>query len=318
MRIFIAGATGTLGRPVVRRLLARGHELVGLTRSPDRARALSTQGVRGVVGNALDGPGVQALVADARPDQVLHLLTALPPDGPTRKRHLAQTNELRTTGTRHLVEAAIRAGATRLVAESFVSVYGAVPADRRVSEDEPLPPVGPGMYAETIGALRSMETLLQLARSAGRLTTVALRIGFLYGSGVPATRSLVRQARAGRLFVPREFTGVGPFVHVDDAASAIVAAVEHPNPSAVYNVVDDEPRSMTAVLAELASAVGAPPPRNVPLWLVRLAAPLMAQFGTSTLMLSNDRIKHELGWRPRYPTIEAGLAEVTRLASEAA
>ena len=318
MKIFIAGATGTLGRPVVRLLLARGHEVVGLTRSPERARAMSAQGVRAVVGDALDGPGVQALVAEARPDQVLHLLTALPPDGPTRKRHLAQTNELRTRGTRHLVEAAIRAGAERLVAESFVGVYGAAPADHRIAEDEPLPSIEPGLFAETIGALRTMETELELVRSAGRLTTVALRIGFLYGSGVPATRTLVRQARARRLFVPREFTGVGPFVHVEDAAAAIVAAVEHPAPSAVYNVVDDEPRSMTAVLAELASAVGAPPPRHVPLWLVRLAAPLMARFGTSTLMLSNDRIKRELGWRPRYPTVEAGLAEVTRLAAEAA
>src|SRR5512134_854068 len=115
MRIFIAGATGTLGRPVVRLLLARGHELVGLTRSPERARALTAQGAHGVVGDALDGPRLRALVADARPDQVLHLLTALPPDGPTRTRHLAQTNELRTTGTRHLVEAALQAGATRLV-----------------------------------------------------------------------------------------------------------------------------------------------------------------------------------------------------------
>ena len=126
MRIFIAGATGTLGRPVVRLLRSRGHEVVGLTRSPERARALDTLGVHAVVGDALDRDAVSALVAAARPDRVLHLLTALPPGGPTRKRHLTSTNELRIRGTANLIHAAMEAGAARLVAESFVGVYGRV------------------------------------------------------------------------------------------------------------------------------------------------------------------------------------------------
>jgi nucleoside-diphosphate-sugar epimerase len=147
---------------------------------------------------------------------------------------------------------------------------------------------------------------------------VALRIGFLYGSDVPSTQDLVRQARAGRLFLPREFAGLGPFVHVDDAASAVVAAVEHPTPSPVYNVVDDQPVALKKFLAELARAVDAAPPRHIPRWLVKLAAPVMAEFGSATLTLANDRIKRELGWKPRYPTVETGLAEVRRLAAEAA
>ena len=310
MRIFIAGATGTLGRPVVRRLRLRGHEVIGLTRSHARASALTAQGVRAVVGDALDGDGLRRIVAAERPDQVVHLLTALPPGGPLRKRHLAPTNELRTRGTANLIQAAIAAGAGRLVAESFVGIYGPVATDRRIPEDEPLPPVARGTLADAIGALRAMESQLRDVRTSGRLTTVALRIGFLYGSGVPGTRDLMRQALARRLFAPREFTGVGPFVHVDDAASAIVAAVEHAEPSAVYNVVDDEPVALRTFLVQLAAAIGAAPPRHIPRWVVRLAAPLLDGFGTTTLMLANDRIKRELGWMPRYPTVNAGLAEV--------
>jgi nucleoside-diphosphate-sugar epimerase len=318
MRIFIAGATGALGRPVVRILLAHGHDLVGLTRSPERARALASSGVRPVVGNALDGETLEALVAAERPDQVLHLLTALPPGGPQRKSQLTATNELRTKGTANLIRAAIAGGAHRLVAESFVAVYGSVPAGHRIAEDEPLPPVGSRVFAETIEALRWLEAQLEQARSSGRLTTVAMRIGLFYGSDVPATQELVRQARAGRLFVPRDFTGVGPFVHVDDAARAIVAAIEHPHPSAVYNVADDEPVPFSTFVAGLAAKSGAPRARHVPAWLVRLVAPVIAELGTATLMVSNERIKRELGWTLRYPTIDTGLAEAAGPAAEAA
>ncbi len=318
MRVFVAGTTGTLGRPVVKLLLSRGHEVVGLTRSAARARALSAAGVRAVVGDALDRGMMTALMADTRPDQVLHLLTALPPAGPMRRRDLAATNTLRRRATASLIEAAVASGASRMVAESFVGVYGPVPSDRLVDEDEPLPPPARTATADAVEALRSLEAQLRDARSSGRLTTVALRIGYLYGSDVPATRAMARQARSGRLYAPRDFTGAGPFVHVDDAARAIVAAVEHPAPSAVYNVVDDQPVKLTVFLADLAAALGAAPPRHVPRWVVRLAAPLMAEFGSMTLMLSNDRIKRELAWRPQYPTVPDGLAEVRQSLAEAA
>ena len=318
MRVFVAGTTGTLGRPVVKLLLSRGHEVTGLTRSATRARALSAAGVTAVVGDALDRVTMTALMAQTRPDQVLHLLTALPPAGPMRRRDLTATNTLRTIGTANLIEAAVAAGASRMVAESFVGVYGPVPSGRRVHEDEPLPPPARTAMAEAVDALRSLEAQLRDARAAGRLTTVALRIGFLYGSDVPATQAMARQARSGRLYAPRDFTGAGPFVHVDDAAAAVVAAMEHASPSTVYNVVDDQPMKLTAFLADLAAALGAAPPRHVPRWVVRLAAPLMAEFGSMTLMPANDRIKRELAWRPRYPTVSDGLAEVRQRLAEAA
>jgi nucleoside-diphosphate-sugar epimerase len=314
MKLFVAGATGTLGRPVVRLLLAHGHELVGLTRSAERAKALTDSGVHGVVGDALDAAALKRLVVQAHPDQVVHLLTALPAAGPMRKSQLVPTNELRTRGTPNLIEASVAGGARRLVVESFATVYGAAPSDRLLTEDDPLPPVGSGPAADTINALRTMEGQLRGARASGQLTTVALRIGYLYGSEVPGTQQLARQARSGWMFVPRNFTAAGPFVHVEDAASAIVAAIERPDPSAVYNVADDEPTALTAFLAELSRAVGARPPRHVPGWLVSLIAPMLAQFGTTTIKLSNERLKRELGWVPQYPTVRDGMREVQRLA----
>jgi nucleoside-diphosphate-sugar epimerase len=121
---------------------------------------------------------------------------------------------------------------------------------------------------------------------------------------------MIQQARARRLYIPAGLTGVGPFVHNDDAAAAIVAAVEHPRPSRVYNVADDEPIPLLRFIDELSSAVGAPSPRSIPGWIARIAAPMMAELGSASLRLSNDKVKRELGWSPIYPTLREGLAEV--------
>ncbi len=321
MKIFIAGATGTLGRPVVRQLVSLGHEVVGLTRSEQGARALAAAGARGVVGNALDREGLRAAVTAARPDQVLHLLTALP-TVILRPKHLEPTNELRILGTPNLIEAAVAAGARRIVAESFVSVYGEARFDHPVTEEEPLPPVGHGALHKTVAALRTMEDQLRAARDEGRIETVALRLGFLYGPDVPSTRDFVAQARAGRLAAP-VLPGLGANLHIDDAAAAIIAAVEadaveRPVPSPVYNVVDDEPMSVQETFTLLAQAVGARPPRLLPGWLVRLAAPVIAELGSMRLVLSNAKAKRELGWALRYPNARVGLAELNRALEEAA
>jgi nucleoside-diphosphate-sugar epimerase len=310
MRIFIAGATGTLGRPVVGKLLARGHEVVGLTRSEKNRQALLGAGARASVADALDKEALRTVVLAAKPEAVVHLLTALPPGGPLRPRHLTATNTLRTTGTAHLIDAAIAAGARRLVAESFVGVYGATALGRPQTERDPLPPVPDGMFKETIEALRSLEAQLRQARDRHQLETVALRIGFLYGEDVPATRAFVEQARAHRLFMPAKAGGLGPFVHIDDAADAIVAAIEHANPSETYNVVDDEPVSVATFLSRLAEAIGTPAPRSLPAWLVKLVAPIVAEVGSSQLRLSNQAAKTELGWSLRYPSVRTGLADL--------
>lgn len=168
-----------------------------------------------------------------------------------------------------------------------------------MSEDAPLPPVTNGAFTEALNALRSLEEQLRAAREARRIDAVVLRIGFLYGADVPSTRALLHQAKTGRLFAPRRMSGVGPFVHVDDAAAAIVAAIEHPRPSFVYNVADDQPMAFTTFLASMSRAIGAPPPRRLPAWLLRLAAPLLAEIGSARLELSNAKAKRELAWTLR-------------------
>ena len=318
MRIFVAGATGTIGRPVVRRLLSHGHDVVGMTRSRDSARALSTLGARGVVADALDEVAVRSAVVEAGPDAVVHLLTALPVVGPLRSAQLKPTNVLRIRGTANLLGAAIAAGAGRFVAESFATVYGVSAFAQPVTEDAPLPPVRPGPLRDTILALRSLEDQLRAARDAGRIATVALRIGFLYGSEVPGIREMAAQARAGRLFVPRAARGVSTFVHLDDASEGIVAAIERPIPSPVYNLADDAPVGLVEFLDLMAETIGARRPRTIPPWLVRLAAPVMAEFGSAELRLSNAKAKKELGWSLRYPTVRAGLRELVAARVEAA
>jgi nucleoside-diphosphate-sugar epimerase len=317
MRVFIAGATGTLGRPVVRALVSRGHQVVGLTRTDEGARRIQATGAKAVIGNALDAERMKKLVVEARPDVVVHLLTAIPPAGVMRKNQLRPTNELRVTGTANLIGASMAAGARRLVAESFVGIYAGGNFSRPASEDDPLPPAPDGPFKDPFLALRSLEDQLRHASAQSGIETVALRIGFLYGSDVPSTRHMIDQARAGRMFVPAGLSGIGPFVHNDDAAAAIVAAIERPNVSGVYNVVDNQPMPMTDFISQLAAAVAAPRPKTMPAWVVKLMAPLIAALAGSRLVLDNSKAKRELGWTPLYPTVAEGLKEVRSLLAAA-
>jgi nucleoside-diphosphate-sugar epimerase len=311
MRIFIAGATGTLGRPTVRMLQERGHDVIGLTRSAHRRHLLEDVGARAVVGDALDPQRLTSLVTDARPDVVVHLLTALPVSGALRARDLRQTNRLRVAGTAHLIAAAIAAGAERLVAESFVGVYGAARFPHRADEvaaaTAPLPD---GHLREAAIALRSLEQQVLRARSARHMDATALRFGLLYGPGVPLTDDLVAQARRGHVIVPG-VGGTSAFVHVDDAVAAIGRAVERGAPSPAYNIVDDEPMGLATALERFAYAAGART-RRVPAWLARLAAPAIVDLAAAELRVSNARARRELGWAPRFASIEAGFDQLLR------
>ncbi len=310
MRIFVAGATGTLGRPVVQALVKNGHEVVGLTRTQDGARRLRNMGAEPVVGNALDREGLKALVLEARPEVVVHLLTALPPAGVMRKGQLRPTNELRTTGTANLIAAAVAAKARRIVAESFVGIYAEGRRDGLLREDEPLPPVPDGHVKDTILALRSLEDQLAAATASSGIETVALRFGFFYGSDVPSTRLMIDQMKAGKMFLPAGLSGVASFVHVDDAAAAVVAAVERAHVSGVFNIADDRPIAMSDFILRLGEAAAAPRPRTIPNWVVRLAAPVIAAMASANVRLDNSNAKRDLGWTLRYPTLDEGLSDL--------
>jgi nucleoside-diphosphate-sugar epimerase len=306
VRVFVAGATGALGRPVVRRLVAQGHDVVGLTRRAGKRGLLEAMGARPAVADALDAPALIEQVREARPTHVVHLLSALPPEGPLRASDLRATNVLRRVATAHLLAAAAAAGARRLVAESFPAVYGRDFASPAV-EGEPLEARPPATWGDAVSALRSLEAQLLGARREGRLETVALRIAGIYGPDVASTVGLARRLRRRQVFVPTGVPGLTSFVHVEDAAAAVVAALEHQEPSLAYNVADDEPVSLADFLSLAAAVFGAPPPRRAPAWLLRLVAPLLVTIAAARLPLSNLQARVELGWRPRYGSVREGL-----------
>jgi nucleoside-diphosphate-sugar epimerase len=319
MKVLIAGATGALGVPLVRALVHCGHDVVGLTRSSAKRALIEALGARVAVGNALDADDMTRVVTDAAPTHIVHLLTALPAAGPMRARDLRPTNELRERGTANLLRAAVAAGVTRLVAESFIGIYGRANFDRPRSEDDPLPAPVDGPFHEADVAIRAMEDQLKRARDAKQIETVALRFGGIYGPEVASMQATLRMLRARRLFLPRAAEhGIMPFVHVDDAATATIAALEHPSPSAIYNVVDDRPMSLAAFLNLAASTVGAPPPRTMPMWIFRLIAPLMAEAISIRMPLSNAKAKRELGWKLAHPTAQDGLRRLETIEESAA
>src|SRR5262245_6011396 len=315
MKVFVAGATGAMGQPLVRALVQRGHEVIGLTRSPSKRPLLESLGARAAVADALDADGLHRTVVEAAPTHVVHLLTALPAAGPMRASDLHATNELRVRGTANLLRAAIDARARRVVAESFIGVYGRAKFDRPRSEDEPLPPPTEGGFRDGLLALRAMEEQLARARAAKDIEAVTLRFGGIYGPEVASLQATVKMLRARRIFLPRgAANGLVTYIHVDDAAAATIAALEHPSPGAVYNIVDDEPMSLPAFLGIVASAIGAQPPRTMPAWIFRFVAPLMAEVVAVRMPLSNAKAKHELGWKPAYGRVADGMRQVaTRL-----
>ncbi|HEV8347092.1 MAG TPA: NAD(P)-dependent oxidoreductase [Vicinamibacterales bacterium] len=336
MKVLIAGATGAIGRPLVRALVRQGHEVIGLTRTAAKRPLVESLGARAAIADALDGDRLAQVVAEVAPSHVVHLLTALPAAGPMRARDLRPTNALRVHGTANLLRAAIAARVSRIVAESFIGIYGRVDFDRPRGEDGPLAPVPDGPtprlrryvegrrslgggagFREAALALRSLEDQLARARESKQIETVTLRYGGIYGPDVPSLQALVRLLRSRRVFLPRGANGIMSFVHVDDAAEATVLALEHPSPGGVYNIVDDEPMPLARFVDMLASAAGAPPPRTAPAWLFRVLAPLMLEAMAVRMPLSNAKAKRELGWRLAHPTATDGLPGIAELKNAA-
>jgi nucleoside-diphosphate-sugar epimerase len=316
MRVFIAGATGTMGMPLVHRLIREGHAVIGLTRKEEGASRLRRAGAEAAIGDALDRDRLHRLVADARPTHVVHLLTALPKSGATRAKDLSPTNALRIDGTAHLVSAALAAGAKRIIAESFPIVYG--PADlgtTPLDEFAAMDPNPSGAARETVEALRSLESQLLAVRD--RIETTVLRYGYLYGAAVPSTEFLLDGLRARKVPLIRRAGGLGSWLHIDDSVDATMAALQSRD-TGVYNIVDDEPVSLTEFILHAARLLGAPQPRTLPRFVAKLAAPMLAQFASMRLPLANARAKRELGFAPRFANYRDGLAEVIAARERAA
>jgi len=303
MRVFVAGATGVIGRRLLPVLRAAGHEPIAMTRSPEKADALGAQGIEAVVCDAYDAAGLARAVADARPDRVVHALTDLPEDINMRRfeREVQSTGRLRREGTRNLLAAARAAGVERILAESIAFAY-APEGDWVKDEDAPLATATLPFVAEPLADLER-----QVLEAGG----IVLRYGQLYGPGTSFTKdgSWAANLRRRRLPIVGAGSGVFSFLHVDDAASATVAALEHRGP-ATYNVVDDDPAPVHDWVGVYARAVGAPAPWHAPAWVGRLAAGRIAVDMTNELRgASNARIKRELGWQPRYASWREGFRE---------
>jgi nucleoside-diphosphate-sugar epimerase len=312
MKIFVAGATGALGQHLVPSLAANGHEVVGMTSKPEKQDLVRSLGARPVVADALDPEAVAQAVAEAEPHVIAHELTGLSRNFDLRNYEdtFALTNRLRTEGTDHLLAAGRAVGVERFVAQSYAGWPFARTGAMVKSEDDPLDPTPAEPMRTSLEAIRYVEeTVIGAAWTEG----IVLRYGGFYG---PATGfslhpdgDMVELLRKRKFPVVGRGTGVWSFVHIEDAASATVAAIEH-GERGVYNVVDDDPAPVSEWLPDAASAVGARKPMRLPRWLGRLAAGEAAVVMMNEVRgASNAKAKRELGWKPRYTSWRQGFAD---------
>jgi len=312
MRVFVAGASGALGQRLVPQLVAGGHDVTGMTRTAAKADLLRSLGARPVVADALAPDAVAEAVAQAEPEVIVHQLTGL--SGGIDLRHpdrtFALTNRLRTAGTDHLLAAGRAVGARRFVAQSYAGWPFARTGGPIKSEDDALDPRPPEAMRSTLEAIRHVERAVT-AIDWGE--GVVLRYGGFYGPGTGLSRDpdaeMIEPIRKRQFPVVGDGGGVWSFIHIDDAAAATVAAVEH-GTTGIYQVVDDDPAPVRDWLPALATTLGAKPPRRLPRWLGRLVAGQAATvMMTEVRGASNAKAKRELGWRPRYPSWRQGWAE---------
>ena len=297
MRVFVAGGTGTIGVPLVRALVARNHLVFATTRSSDKQSLIRGLGASPVVLDALDAAALDKAVREAAPTHVVHELTALPKAGPRSAQELEPTNTLRDEGTRNLLRAAIAAGAQRIVVGSF-ALTGAGPQQTSNAD-----------LNRAAAAVRSMESQVLDAAHRRDIEGVVLRYGLFYGPGNPATDDLIARVRKRRVPRVRNDRGQLPYIHLDDAVAATVAALDRGTSGSVYDIVDDHPTSFSEMVTELANVAGAPPPWTVPAWLLRMAAPYVARLLTLQVRLSNARAREDLGWAPMFPSYREGLRQ---------
>jgi nucleoside-diphosphate-sugar epimerase len=293
MKIFVAGATGAIGRPLVAQLREAGHEVVGMTRSEERAEALRAAGAEAVVADALDAGAVRQAIDRTRPAVVINELTDL--DRPLNPRKYAEwlegTNRLRREGTRNLVDAARAAGVRRFISQSVAFAYDFQPGTK--TEGSPLMGAEGG---DMSGAIHELE-----AQTLDAPEGIVLRYGFFYGPGTSydADGQQIEMIKKRRMPIVGGGKGQFPFVHIEDAASATAAAVDRGAPG-VYNVVDDEPAAGHDWIPYVAGLVGARKPLRIPVFVARIFAGPMAAFATQLQPVSNAKAKAELGWAPRY------------------
>jgi 2-alkyl-3-oxoalkanoate reductase len=302
MRVFVVGASGAIGTGLVPQLIAAGHQVIGTSRSPDKAERLRALGAEPVVLDALDARAVREAVVAAEPDAIVDQATALTDVRFSKNldRSFAQTNRLRREGTEALLTAAREAGVPRFVAQSFANFRYAREGGPVKTESDPLDRAPVETMRETSAAMAYLDEAV-LATGG-----IVLRYGSFYGA---PNDGLLEPVRKRQFPIVGDGGGVSSFIHLDDAAAATVLALEHDGP-AIYNIVDDEPAAVRDWLPVLANALGAKPPRHFPVWLAKLfAGEAGVMLGTVARGASNAKAKRELGWTLRYPSWRQGFAE---------
>lgn len=306
MRILVAGATGAIGRQLLPRLIDAGHEVVGMVRDEAKRDSLRALGAEAVVADALVGDHVTRAVAEARPDVIIHQLTAIGALNPRRfDRDFALTNRLRTEGTDNLLSAGRAVGVQRFIAQSYTSWPYARTGGKVKTEDDPLDPAPPREMRKSFAAIKHLEDAVT---GADWTQGVVLRYGGFYGPGT----SLAPGGHQFELVRKRRFplvgdgAGVWSFVHVADAAEATVLAIEHAG-RGIYNIVDDDPAPVSEWLPVLARQLGAPAPRRLPRFLARaIAGEAAVAMMTEIRGASNAKARRELGWTPRHTSWRQG------------
>jgi nucleoside-diphosphate-sugar epimerase len=308
MKIFLAGATGAMGKQLVPRLVAAGHEVIGMTRSEAKQEQLRELGATPVVADALDANQVADVIATAQPDVIVHQLTSIA-EFDTRHfdRSFASTNRLRTEGTDHLLSAGLAVGVRRFIAQSYTGWPYARAGGPVKREQDPFDPAPAREMRESLEAIRHLEAAVT---GADWTDGIVLRYGAFYGPGTSlspggAQFEMVRK----RMFpVVGDGGGVWSFIHIADAAKATVAAVQR-GERGIYNIVDDEPAPVAQWLPALAHELGAPKPWRVPRFVGRLmAGEAGAVLMTEIRGASNAKAKRELGWEPRHSSWRQGFA----------
>jgi nucleoside-diphosphate-sugar epimerase len=307
MKVFVAGGSGAMGRRLVPQLIAGGYEVVAMTRDEGKASWLRRIGAQPVIADALDRAAVVEVLRRSKPEVVIHQLTGLTGVKSFKNfdKEFALTNRLRTEGTDYLLEAARAAGVRRIIAQSFGNWNYERTGSAVKTEQDPFDPDPPANQVKSLQAIRYVEDAVV---NADGIEGVALRYGNFYGpgTGFDVGGDIVTQVRRRKFPIVGDGAGIWSFVHMDDAAAAAIAAIEGGRPGA-YNVADDEPAPVAQWLPDLAAAVGAKPPRRVPVWLGRIAG---GEVGVSMMTqirgASSAKAKAELGWAPRYRTTHEG------------
>lgn len=297
MRVLIAGATGAIGRPLIAALRERGHTVLALVRSPASVQTVTALGAEAVIADVLDAATVKTAIMQVRPDAVINELTSLPQRYTAAEMAAAaeRDRQVRIEGNRNLLAALQEAGVRRYLLQS--SAFWYAPGAGLAGEDEPFAfAASPAVAAGT----RRYAELEQTASAVAGIDFVALRYGFFYGPGTwfQSAGDMGEQVRQQQVSVIGDGQGVWSWVHIDDAATATAAALDHA--PGVYNVVDDDPAPQERWLPAFARAVGAPPPpRMSEAQALAARGPDAVYYGTRLRGASNAKARRELEFRPR-------------------